>query len=80
MPDKEMYDDALQKFECIFETDDVFEEYLRFSQFIQGLFISSSGYIIDTGNFRNANLEMMHRIKEKVEHHPLMWKLLFMIA
>ena len=80
MPDKERYDDALQKFEDNWRKNDLFEEYLQFSRFMQGLFISKHGYIIDTGNFQCVNFEMMYRIKERVERHPVLWKLLFMIA
>lgn len=80
MPDKERYDDALKKFEDNWRKNDLFEEYLQFSRFMQGLFISKHGYIIDTGNFQCVNFEMMYRIKERVERHPVLWKLLFMIA
>ena len=80
MPDKERYDDALQKFEDNWRKNDLFEEYLQFSRFMQGLFISKHGYIIDTGNFQCVDFEMMYRIKERVECHPVLWKLLFMIA
>lgn len=59
---------------------DWFNEYLHFSQFVQSCFISKNSYIIDTGNFQNANLEMIYRIKDKIERHPLLWKLLFMIG
>lgn len=80
MPDKERYDDALKKFEDNWRKNDLFEEYLQFSRFMQGLFISKDGYIIDTGNFQCVNFEMMYRIKERIERHPVLWKLLFMIA
>lgn len=80
MPDKERYDDALNKFEDNWRKNDLFEEYLQFSRFMQGLFISKNGYIIDTGNFQCVNFEMMYRIKKRVERHPVLWKLLFIIA
>ena len=80
MPDKERYDDALKKFEDNWRKNDLFEEYLQFSRFMQGLFISKNGCIIDTGNFQCVNFEMMYRIKERVERHPVLWKLLFMIG
>ena len=57
-----------------------FDSYLALSIFFQGLFISKNGYIIDTGNFETANTVMIEKVKEKVERHPLLWKLFFMIA
>ena len=59
---------------------DIFHEYLGFSKFIQGCFISKNGYIIDTGNFQTVNYELMYRIKSKIEKHPLLWKLFFLVA
>ena len=75
LPDKERYDDALKKFEELYfsKGTDWFNEYLEFSRFIQGIFISKHGYIIDTGNFQTANLELMHRVKEEAEKHPFKW-------
>ena len=74
-PNKKKYDDALEKFEELYRSDEIdwFYEYLEFSRFIQGLFIQESGYITYTGNFQAVNLELMHRVKEEVEKHPLLW-------
>lgn len=81
MVDKEQINDALRAFEKNWQTKhDMFEEYLQFSRFVQGCFISKEGYIIDTGNFQCVNYEMMYRIKEKIRRHPLLWKLFFVIA
>lgn len=74
-PNKKHYDDALEKFEELYNSDEVdwFHEYLEFSRFIQGLFIQEDGYIIYTGNFQAVNMELMYRVKEKIEKHPLQW-------
>lgn len=47
--DKERMKDAMSKFEIAYTSDDLREEYLQFSRFIQGAFISPGGWIIDTG-------------------------------
>ena len=84
--DKDRYDDAIKNFEKVYfdssldYEDSIIKEYLEFSRFIQGIFISEKGYIIDTGNFQTVNLELIHRIKKHVEKHPLIWKLLFEVA
>ena len=72
---KKYYDDALEKFEELYRSDEIdwFHEYLEFSRFIQGLFIQEDGYIIYTGNFQAVNMELMWRVKEKVEKNPLQW-------
>ena len=58
-------------------------EYLHMSQFFQTLFISKDGYVIDTGNFRDANYELVRRIKANIDRHPILFKLFwkyFMVA
>lgn len=62
------------------EYENLREEYLGFSQFIQSLFISKYGYIIDTGNFETVNYELMHCIAEKIRKHPHLWKIFFQVA
>lgn len=49
-------------------------EYLYFSQFWQHAFIKSD-YIIDTGNFRNCNRELLYLFEGKIAEHPFLWKL-----
>ena len=56
---------------------DVYLEYLHMSQFFQSLFISRNGYIIDTGDFRTANYELVKRLYHKIEKHPILFKLLW---
>lgn len=82
MPDKECYELGMKKFEeaFYFDNNDIFKEYFNFSRFFQGLFISKHGYITDTGNFQTVNVELIKRVKERVEKHPLLWRLFFMIA
>jgi hypothetical protein len=60
--------------------DNLLQEYLGFSQFIQSLFIGKDGYIIDTGNFETVNYELMYRIAEKIKAHPRLWKMFFQVA
>ena len=55
------------------------QEYLQLSIFFQSLFIREGGYIIDTGNFQTANVEMMPLIVERIQRHPHLWKL-FMVG
>ena len=57
-----------------------FRSYVAISTFFQNIFISKDGYIIDTGNFESANYAMLRLVKEKIEKHPLLWKLFFMIC
>nr|DAH98037.1 MAG TPA: hypothetical protein [Bacteriophage sp.] len=51
-----------------------------FSVLMQRLLISEHGYVIDTGNWENVNAEVALRLADKIEKHPLIWKLLFMVA
>lgn len=63
-----------------YSTDYTFEGYLALSRFFQGIFISDHGYIIDTGNFETVNLVLMEKVIRKIEKHPILWKLFFLIA
>ena len=56
------------------------KEYIAFSRFFSDAFISEYGYIIDTGNYRTVNAELIELVKEKIEKHPIIWKLFFMVA
>lgn len=81
MPDKEYYEFGMKGFdEAYFHSHNLEQEYLNFSRFVQGIFISKDGWIIDTGNYQAVNLELMERVKQRVERHPLLWKLFFMIT
>ena len=71
---------AIADFNKAYETDDMFHEYLAFSQFFQRAFISKDGYIIDTGNFETCNRELIDLVEAKIHKHPLLWKLFFMVA
>lgn len=51
-----------------------------FSVFMQWLLISEHGYIMDTGNWENANYVCAYSLLNKIKKHPLLWKLFFMIA
>ncbi|MCQ2113332.1 MAG: hypothetical protein MJY95_08345 [Bacteroidaceae bacterium] len=53
---------------------------LDFSVAIQDLLISEGGWVIDTGNYENVNAECLIRLMHKIEKHPFLWKMFFMIA
>lgn len=53
---------------------------LDFSIAVQDLLISEDGWVIDTGNYENVNAECLIRLMNKIEKHPFLWKLFFMIA
>ena len=78
--DKERMEDAMSKFEIAYTSDDLREEYLQFSRFVQGAFISPGAWIIDTGNYQTVNRELIEDIYCKIRKHPLIWKLFFRVA
>ena len=51
-----------------------------FSVLMHDMLVSEGGYVIDTGNYENVNAEVALRLAEKIERHPLLWKLFFMVA
>ena len=51
-----------------------------FSLLIQDLTISKGGYVITTGNYENVNAEVALRLVDRINRHPLIWKLFFMVA
>lgn len=51
-----------------------------FSLLIQDMTISENGYVIDTGNWETVNAEVALRLAEQIKKHPIIWKLLFMVA
>jgi hypothetical protein len=53
---------------------------LDFSVLIQNFLVSENGYVLDTGNYENVNAEVALRLAKKIERHPLLWKLFFMVA
>lgn len=78
--DKKRMEDAMSKFDIAYTNNDIKEEYLQFSRFIQGAFISPTGWIIDTGNYQNVNKVLIEDIYYKIRKHPLIWKLFFKVA
>lgn len=77
---RQQYDEALEKFEQIHEAHGgAFEEYVQFSKFIYGIFIKNKDVVITRKNFRDANMELMCHIKNKVEKHPWIFRRMFMI-
>lgn len=51
-----------------------------FSILVQRLLVSEHGYVMDTGDWENANAAVALRLASNIEKHPLIWKLLFMVA
>ena len=78
--DKKRMEDAMSKFDIAYLNNDIKEEYFQFSRFIQGAFISPTGWIIDTGNCQNVNKALIEDIYYKIQKHPLIWKLFFRVA
>lgn len=78
--DKKRMKDAMSKFDIAYTNNDIKEEYLQFSRFVQGAFISPTGWIIDTGNYQNVNKVLIEDIYYKIRKHPLIWKLFFKVA
>lgn len=51
-----------------------------FSVLMGRLLVSEHGYVMDTGNYENANAEVALRLAANIERHPFIWKMLFMVA
>lgn len=51
-----------------------------FSLIIQYLTISEGGYVLPTGSYENVNAEVALRLVDRINRHPLIWKLFFMVA
>lgn len=51
-----------------------------FSVLMHSLLVSENGYVIDTGNYENANAEVALRLAEKIKRHPKLWEWFFMVA
>lgn len=78
--DKEKMKDAMSKFDKAYFSKNLEEEYLQFSRFIQGAFISPDAWIIDTGNYQTVNRELIEDIYYKIRKHPLLWKIFFRVV
>ena len=78
--DKERCEKAIEDFGKAFVKGNKEEEYLHFSRFIQSLFISKKGWIVETGNFQTVNLKLIDDIWLKVRRHPILWKIFFKVA
>lgn len=52
----------------------------EFSVLVQNLLVSENGYVIDTGNWMNANAAVALRLVKQISKHPTCWKRLFMVA
>lgn len=51
-----------------------------FSILIQNFLVSPTGYVMDTGNWENANREIALMLFRRIKKHPLLWKWFFMVA
>ena len=80
-PDKERYDIALEDFEKAYKDNQSIpitqlrNEYLAFSQFIQNIFIDPDVCVIETGSYHDVNRILIHQIRQRIQKHPLLWKL-----
>ena len=52
----------------------------EFSIAIQDLLISEDGYVIDTGNYENVNCVILRELRRKINKHPIIWSIFFMVA
>ena len=68
------FDEACAVYSADSKYENLRDEYLYFSRFWQHAFIKSD-YIIDTGNFRNCNRELLYLFEGKIAEHPFLWKL-----
>lgn len=50
-----------------------------FSVIIQDLLIPDGDYVIDTGNWENVNYFCACGLIKRIQRHPLIWKLFFII-
>lgn len=50
-----------------------------FSLFVQNLLIEDEHYVCDTGNWENVNYACACHLLNRIEKHPLIWKLFFRI-
>ena len=84
-PDFERAEDAMHTFCDLYDKnkvitrEDMFCMYLELSRFIQALFISDNGYVIDTGNFTAVNRVILQDIYENVKANKKAWKM-FMVC
>lgn len=51
----------------------------EFSIFMQSLLIQDRHYVIDTGNYKNANRACAEILLCKIKKHPFIWKHFFTI-
>lgn len=52
----------------------------EFTSCVSDLLISEDGYVTCCGSNAQVNAEILLLLKRKIEKHPLLWKLFFMIA
>lgn len=51
-----------------------------FSILMQNLMVSPTGYVMDTGNWENANRAIALMLFQRIKKHPHLWKWFFMVA
>ena len=50
-----------------------------FSVLMQELLVSPTSYVLPIGNWENANAAVAQLLVQRIQRHPLLWKLFFMI-
>lgn len=51
-----------------------------FAILMHKMLISEDGYVIDTGNWENVNAAVARLLSQRIQKHPLLWRMLFMVA
>lgn len=52
----------------------------EFNEYLCNLLVSENGWVLPIGNGNQCNLEIVRILQNKIDKHPLLWKLLFMVA
>ena len=51
-----------------------------FSILMHQFLVSPTGWVMDTGNWENANREIALMLFQRIKKHPHLWKWFFMVA
>ena len=52
----------------------------EFNEYLSNLLVSENGWVLPIGNNDQCNLEIVRLLQSRIDKHPLLWKLLFMVA
>lgn len=51
----------------------------EFSVAMQDLLIPEDTYVIDTGSYKDVNQVVLRELTRKIEKHPIIWSIFFMV-